>query len=60
MEVRNCDWETGTERQLELKYCPSALAWQPGLLVVLNTYAFTGIGNDVVTPAPLRALERLW
>ena len=35
MEVRNCDWETGTERQLELKYCPSALAWQPGLWVGL-------------------------
>ena len=42
MGVRNCDWETGTERQLELKYCPSVLAWQPGLLVVLNTYERPG------------------
>lgn len=29
MEIRNCDWETGTERQLESKYCRAALAWQP-------------------------------
>ena len=48
MEVRNCDWEMGTERQLELKYCLSALAWQPRLPVVLMWPR----GTSTATPPP--------
>ncbi len=48
MEVRNCDWETGTESQLEPKYCRAALVWQPRLRVVLMWPR----GTATATPPP--------